>query len=80
MRHASVKKCMTAALLSITAGCATTDYHAPCSVPPTPKPPTVEAQELDPLPDDVYRRVIERDRQLQDWGLEQRAILIEVCN
>ncbi|MFP4561570.1 MAG: hypothetical protein ACLFQ3_09640 [Thiohalorhabdus sp.] len=37
------------------------------------------AEDLKPLPEDTYRRVIERDRILQDWALEQRAILREVC-
>lgn len=72
--------CAIAALVSITTACSTVDYQPTCTVPPAPSPPEVTAEDLEPLPADVYRRVIERDRILQDWALEQRAILREVCD
>lgn len=66
-------------VLTIT-GCATqSEYIVPSySIPPVPSPPEIEAEQLECLSDSVYADIIERDRQLLDWGLEQRAILIEM--
>lgn len=65
-------------------GCATSErlvYVEPeCTVPPMPAPPEVTATDLDPLPDEVYWRVLRRDRELTDSLLEHRAILLQVCN
>jgi hypothetical protein len=67
----------------ITAGCATTErlvYLQPdCAIPPLPVPPEVSATELDPLADDVYWRVLRREREITDSLLEHRAILKELC-
>ena len=67
----------------IIAGCQTTErlvYVQPeCTLPPMPAPPEVTALELDPLPDDVYWRVLRRDREITDALLEHRAVLREVC-
>jgi hypothetical protein len=46
---------------------------------PLPKPPEVSALELDPLSDDVYWRVLRREREITDSLLEHRAILKELC-
>lgn len=65
-----------------TIGCATDRmvYVQPeCSIPPMPAPPEVTALDLDPLSDDVYWRVLRRDRELTDSLLEHRAVLREVC-
>jgi hypothetical protein len=67
----------------ITAGCSTTErlvYVQPdCAIPILPKPPEVSATELDPLSDDVYWRVLRREREITDSLLEHRAILKELC-
>ena len=67
----------------IIAGCATTErlvYIQPeCVLPPMPAPPEVTALELDPLPDDVYWRVLRREREITDALLEHRAMLRELC-
>ena len=63
-------------------GCATERlvYVQPeCTLPPMPAPPEVTALELDPLPDDVYWRVLRREREITDALLEHRAVLREVC-
>jgi hypothetical protein len=64
-------------------GCATTErlvYTQPdCAIPPLPKPPEVTALELDPLEDDVYWRVLRREREITDSLIEHRAILKELC-
>lgn len=72
---------IAATALAMTAcGTTRTVYVEPeCSPPPKPSPPEVSADELAPLPGDVYWRVTRRDKQLEDWGLEQRAMLREVC-
>lgn len=50
-----------------------------CALPPMPAPPTVTGRELEPLADEVYWRVLQRDRELQDSLLEHRAMLQELC-
>ena len=79
---------MTAGVLVIvlagflTIGCATERlvYVQPeCTLPPMPAPPEVTALELDPLPDDVYWRVLRREREITDALLEHRAVLRELC-
>lgn len=50
-----------------------------CAVPAKPALPEVPAEALDPLPDSVYWDVVNRDARLQDWALELRAIVREVC-
>lgn len=51
-----------------------------CAVPPQPSLPEIPAEALDPLPDSVYWDVVTRDARLQDWSLEMRAVLREICN
>ena len=51
-----------------------------CSAPAQPALPELSPEALDPLPDDVYWDVINRDARLQDWALEMRAVLREVCS
>lgn len=66
-------------LVLITTGCATNEYvTGSFNIPPVPALPTVEAEQLECLSDSTYRDVIIRDRKLQDWGLEQRTILLEL--
>jgi len=76
MSKKPVKLFVIAALACLTIGCTTTRYTgADFTIPPTPNPPELVADDLSCLPDSTYRAVIERDRQLTDWGLEMRAIL-----
>lgn len=64
-------------------GCTTTErlvYMQPdCAIPLLPKPPEVSALDLDPLSDDVYWRVLRREREITDSLLEHRAALKELC-
>ena len=64
--------------------CATrTEYvevRPDCTPPPVPALPELSADDLAPLSDGVYYDVIERDARLQDWALEMRAMLRELCN
>ena len=69
-------------VVSAMTGCATDRlvYVQPeCSLPVMPAPPEVTALDLDPLSDDIYWRVLRRDRELTDSLLEHRAVLREVC-
>lgn len=67
-----------------TTGCATTErlvYVQPeCTLPPMPEPPEVTALELDPLADEVYWRLLRREREITDSLLEHRAMLRELCS
>lgn len=56
------------------------DVEPECSVPPQPALPELPPGALDPLPDDVYWDVINRDTRLQNWAIEMRAILRELCD
>jgi hypothetical protein len=44
-----------------------------------PAPPEVTGEELEPLPDEVYWRVRERDAALVDAVRVRQSMLVEVC-
>ena len=74
---------MMGLLAFIMAGCATTNSGPVClegAIPERPNPPEVSAEELSPLPADIKENVIQRDRILQDWGLELEATLEGICS
>ena len=82
-----MRGCSLALFLLFVAGCSLipertvyVDVEPECSVPAQPALPEIPAEALDPLPDDVYWDVINRDARLQDWALEMRAVLREVCS
>lgn len=59
-------------------GCAATEIRyvaAPLPLPPRPVLPAVSAQDLAPLPDNVYRRIGERDRLRRQYAEELEAII-----
>ena len=81
-----MRGCSLALFLLFVAGCSLipertvyVDVEPDCSVPAQPALPELSAEALDPLPDGVYWEVINRDARLQDWALEMRGVLREVC-
>lgn len=63
-------------LLVLLAGCTKTELVRPLVIcPPMPTLPIVYAEELDPLPDEVYSRVIDRDQGWQNYAEE----LLVIC-
>lgn len=58
-------------------GCATEIRYvtAPLPLPPRPVLPTVSTQELAPLPDVVYRVIVERERLRREYAEELEAII-----
>lgn len=64
-------------LLILLSGCASTPVEIRPLVicPPIPSLPIVYAEELDPLEEDVYERVIDRDQGWQDYAEE----LLTIC-
>jgi len=76
MRRKLEKIAATGVLVLIMTGCATNSVSPVPNVscPPVPSPPEVVVEELECLSDNTYNSIIERDRQLQDWGLELHAI------
>ena len=82
-----MRGCSLALVLLLVAGCSLipertvyVDVEPDCSAPAQPALPVLSPDALDPLPDDVYWDVINRDARLQDWVLEMRAVLREVCS
>ena len=77
MRKAS--KAALAALFLALAGCAARVEYVPMSVscPPVPPLPSVSAQELQPLSDDTYRRLVERELRLKEHIGQLRALCEE---
>ena len=61
------------------AGCAARVEYVPMSVscPPVPPLPSVSAQELMPLSDDAYRRLVERELRLKEHIGQLRALCEE---
>lgn len=57
-----------AALFLALAGCAARVEYVPMSVscPPVPPLPSISAQELQPLTDDAYRKLVERELRLKE--------------
>lgn len=56
------------------------EYVEPdCTVPPMPAPPEISAEELDPLPDDVFWRLRERDDALVSAIVERQRMLEALC-
>ena len=81
-----MRGCSLALALLFVAGCSLlpertvyVDVEPDCSVPAQPALPVLSPEALDPLPDGVYWDVINRDARLQDWALEMRSVLREVC-
>ena len=74
MRKAS--KAALAALFLALAGCAARVEYVPMSVscPPVPTLPSVSAQELMPLSDDAYRRLVERELRLKEHIGQLRSL------
>ena len=74
MRKAS--KAALAALFLALAGCAARVEYVPMSVscPPVPPLPSVSAQELQPLSDDTYRRLVERELRLKEHIGQLRSL------
>ena len=72
-------KAALAALLLALAGCAARVEYVPMSVscPSMPPLPRVSAQELVPLSDDVYRRLVERELRLKEHIGQLRALCEE---
>lgn len=64
-------------MMGLLAGC--TAAHPiplpPLSAPPWPTLPTVSATEADPIPADVWERIVTRDRLLRNSLYECHAIL-----
>ena len=74
MRKAS--KAALAALFLALAGCAARVEYVPMSVscPPVPPLPSISAQELQPLTDDAYRRLVERELRLKEYIGQLRTL------
>ena len=72
-------KAALAALFLALAGCAARVEYVPMSVscPPVPPLPSVSAQELVPLSDDAYRRLVERELRLKEHIGQLRALCEE---
>lgn len=68
-----------AALFLALAGCAARVEYVPMSVscPSMPPLPSVSAQELQPLSDDAYRRLVERELRLKEHIGQLRALCEE---
>ena len=68
-----------AALFLALAGCAARVEYVPMSVPcpPVPPLPRVSAQELQPLTDDAYRRLVERELRLKEYIGQLRTLCEE---
>ena len=77
LRKAS--KAALAALFLALAGCAARVEYAPMSVscPPVPPLPSISAQELQPLTDDAYRKLVERELRLKEHIGQLRALCEE---
>ncbi|WP_298642726.1 hypothetical protein [uncultured Cardiobacterium sp.] len=78
-------KWMTAALAALflaLAGCAARVEYVPLTVscPPVPPLPSISAQELQPLTDDAYRRLVERELRLKEHIGQLRALCEEEGN
>lgn len=58
-------------------GCATEVRYlaAPLPLPPRPVLPSVRAQDLAPLPDQVYRVIVDRERLRREYSEELEAII-----
>lgn len=65
-----------AAIFLASAGCASRVEFVPSPAvcPPVPTLPSVSAQELMPLSDDVYRRLVERELRLKEHIGQLRAV------
>ncbi len=74
LRKAS--KAALAALFLALAGCTTRVEYVPMSVscPPVPPLPSISAQELQPLTDDAYRKLVERELRLKEHIGQLRAL------
>ena len=74
LRKAS--KAALAALFLALAGCASRVEFVPSPAvcPPVPPLPSVSAQELMPLSDEVYRRLVERELRLKEHIGQLRAV------
>lgn len=74
MRKAS--KAALAALFLALAGCAARVEYVPMSVscPPVPPLPSISAQELQPLTDDTYRKLVERELRLKEHIGQLRSL------
>ena len=68
-----------AALFLALAGCTTRVEYVPMSVscPPVPPLPSISAQELQPLTDDAYRRLVERELRLKEYIGQLRTLCEE---
>ena len=77
LRKAS--KAALAALFLALAGCAARVEYVPMSVscPPVPPLPSISAQELQPLTDDAYRKLVERELRLKEHIGQLRALCEE---
>ena len=71
-----------AALFLALASCAARVEYVPMSVscPPVPPLPSISAQELQPLTDDAYRRLVERELRLKEHIGQLRALCEEEGN
>ena len=78
MRKAS--KAALAALFLALAGCASRFVPSPAVCPPVPPLPSISAQELAPLTDDAYRRLVERELRLKEHIGQLRALCEEEGN
>lgn len=77
LRKAS--KAALAALFLALAGCAARVEYVPMSVfcPPVPPLPSISAQELQPLTDDAYRKLVERELRLKEYIGQLRTLCEE---
>ena len=80
MRKAS--KAALAALFLALAGCAARVEYVPMSVscPPVPPLPSISAQELQPLTDDTYRKLVERELRLKEHIGQLRTLCEDNSN
>lgn len=69
-----------AALFLALAGCASRFVPSPAVCPPVPPLPSISAQELAPLTDDAYRRLVERELRLKEHIGQLRALCEEEGN
>ena len=69
-------KAALAALFLALAGCAARVEYVPMPVscPPVPPLPSISAQELQPLTDDTYRKLVERELRLKEHIGQLRSL------
>ena len=77
-----INKAALAALFLASAGCvARVEYvPSPAVCPPVPPLPSISAQELQPLSDDAYRRLVERELRLKEHIGQLRALCEDNSN